>query len=65
MHPTRVHLSSPRASACGIPASRLLSALDHDKAYNYLDACTVHRVFFNNGRRADKRERGGESNDAA
>jgi len=38
------HSSSPRASACGIPASTLLSVLDHDKAYSYLDACTVHRV---------------------
>jgi hypothetical protein len=47
MHATRTHSSAPRASACGIPASTLLSVLDHDKAYSYLDACTVHRVPFN------------------
>jgi hypothetical protein len=32
MHATQVHLSALRASACGIPASTLLS-VDHDKAY--------------------------------
>ena len=36
--------SAPCASARGIPASTLLSALDHDMAYNFLDACTVQRV---------------------
>jgi len=47
MHATRAHLSAPQPSACGISASTLLSLLDHDKAYSYLDACTVHRVPYN------------------
>ena len=41
---TPAHLFVFRASACGIPASRLLSLLDHDKAYICSDACTVYRV---------------------
>ena len=44
MADTRAHRSVPRVSACGIPASMLLSVLDHDRAYFYLDACTVYRV---------------------
>ena len=43
----RAHRPVPRASACGIPASKPLSVLDHDKAYIYLDACTVYRVLAN------------------
>jgi len=42
MEARRAHLSVLRASACGIPASTLLSALDRDKAY-FLFRC-VHRV---------------------
>jgi hypothetical protein len=44
MKPMRAHLFASRASACGMHASMLLSLLDHDKAYIYSDACTVHRV---------------------
>jgi len=42
MHATRARLSAPCASACGIPASTPLYVLDRDKAYSYLDACTVY-----------------------
>ncbi len=41
---TQANLPVPRASACGIPASKPLSVLDRDKAYFYSDACTVYRV---------------------
>src|SRR5215831_18026183 len=44
MGATRANLSVPGASACGIPASRLLSVLDHDRAYIYSGACTVYRA---------------------
>jgi hypothetical protein len=47
MEATRAHLSVFRAFACGIPASKLLCVLDRHMAYSYLDACTVHRVPFN------------------
>jgi hypothetical protein len=52
MGETWAHPLVPGASACGIPASTLLSALDPDKAYGCLDACTVHRVPFNDLERA-------------
>ena len=37
---TPANLSLYTASACGIPASTLLSALHRDKAYSYLHACS-------------------------
>jgi len=40
----RVHLPVQSASACGIPASRPLFVLDHDRAYICSDACTVYRA---------------------
>src|SRR5215475_12062170 len=49
-------MSVPRASACGIPASTLLSVLDHDKAYRQLDACTVYRGPFNDLERLGKKQ---------
>jgi hypothetical protein len=58
MHAVRARLCAPRASACGIPASTLLSALGRDRAYSYLDACTVHRVPFHDVQRAGETDPG-------